>query len=131
MNQLSGNQAGQSGTFDTGPRMKVYHNIREVAEIAQVEPYILRFWETEFNSLKPKTTRGGRRQYQVDDIKLVLLIKKLLYEDGYTIAGARNRLKEIKEKERDQMELPFNQWRSQSGLRNIAAELREVVKLLG
>jgi hypothetical protein len=67
----------------------------------------------------------------VDDIKLVLLIKKLLYQDGYTIAGARNRLKEIKEKERDQLELPFNQWRSQSGLHHIAAELKEVLKLLG
>jgi DNA-binding transcriptional MerR regulator len=131
MNQLSGNQGGQPGAYEAGPRMKVYHNIREVAEIAQVEPYILRFWETEFSSLKPKTTRGGRRQYQVDDIKLVLLIKKLLYQDGYTIAGARNRLKEIKEKERDQLELPFNQWRSQSGLHHIAAELKEVLKLLG
>ncbi|MBI4726146.1 MerR family transcriptional regulator [candidate division TA06 bacterium] len=111
-------------------RMKVYHNIREVSQIAELEPYILRFWESEFTALKPKTTRGGRRLYQVDDIKIVLLIKKLLYQDGYTIAGARNRLKEIKEKERDQLEIPFNQWRSRSGLKSIAGELRQVLEIL-
>ena len=110
--------------------LKHYHNIREVSQITELEPYVLRFWESEFSALKPKTTRGGRRQYQVDDIKLVLLIKKLLYQDGYTIAGARNRLKEIKEKERDQLEIPFNQWRSRSGVKSIAGELRQVLEIL-
>mgnify|MGYP001308151885 CR=1 FL=1 len=111
-------------------KLKFYHNIREVSQIAELEPYILRFWESEFPALKPKTTRGGRRQYQVDDIKMVLLIKKLLYQDGYTIAGARNRLKEIREKERDQLEIPFNQWRSRSGVKAIATELRQVLEML-
>jgi len=111
-------------------KLKFYHNIREVSQIAELEPYILRFWESEFSALKPKTTRGGRRQYQVEDIKMVLLIKKLLYQDGYTIAGARNRLKEIKEKERDQLEIPFNQWRSRSGVKAIAGELRQVLAIL-
>jgi DNA-binding transcriptional MerR regulator len=111
-------------------KLKVYHNIREVSQIAELEPYILRFWESEFSALKPKTSRGGRRQYQVDDIKMVLLIKKLLYQDGYTIAGARNRLKEIKDKERDQLEIPFNQWRSRSGVKAVAGELRQVLEIL-
>jgi DNA-binding transcriptional MerR regulator len=118
------NDASQQG------QLKHYHNIREVSQIADLEPYILRFWESEFTALKPKTTQGGRRQYQVDDIKMVLLIKKLLYQDGYTIAGARNRLKEIKEKERDQLEIPFNQWRSRSGVKAITAELRQVLDIL-
>jgi len=115
---------------DKPDRMKVYHNIREVSQMAELEPYILRFWESEFSALKPRTTRGGRRQYQVDDIKMVLLIKKLLYQDGYTIAGARNRLKEIREKERDQLEIPFNQWRSRSGVKSILGELKQVLEIL-
>ena len=123
-------QPAARNRLDKSDRMKVYHNIREVSQIAELEPYILRFWESEFSSLKPKTTRGGRRQYQVDDIKMVLLIKKLLYQDGYTIAGARNRLKEIKEKERDQLEIPFNQWRNRSGIKNITGELRQVLNIL-
>ena len=115
---------------DKPDRMKVYHNIREVSQMAELEPYILRFWESEFSALKPRTTRGGRRQYQVDDIKMVLLIKKLLYQDGYTIAGARNRLKEIRAKERDQLEIPFNQWRSRSGVKSILGELKQVLEIL-
>jgi DNA-binding transcriptional MerR regulator len=125
-----GEQPQARPRMDKSERMKVYHNIREVSQIAELEPYILRFWEGEFTALKPKTTRGGRRQYQVDDIKMVLLIKKLLYQDGYTIAGARNRLKEIREKERDQLEIPFNQWRSRSGVKAIAGELRQVLAIL-
>jgi DNA-binding transcriptional MerR regulator len=109
---------------------KLYHSIREVAEMTAVKPFVLRFWETEFTQLRPKTTRGGRRQYRVDDIKLLLLIKRLLYEDGYTIDGARRRLREIKEKELPQMELPFNNQRRQAAVGRIVAELRDLVKYI-
>ena len=115
--------------FDT-PSLKLYYSIREVAEMAEVKPFVLRFWETEFSQLRPKTTRGGRRQYRVDDIKLLLLIKRLLYEDGYTIDGARRRLREIKEKELPQMELPFNSGRRQAALGMAVAELKDLVKFI-
>ncbi len=110
--------------------LKLYHSIREVAEMTAVKPFVLRFWETEFTQLRPKTTRGGRRQYRVDDIKLLLLIKRLLYEDGYTIDGARRRLREIKEKELPQMELPFNNQRRQAAVGRIVAELKDLVKYI-
>jgi len=115
--------------FDA-PSLKLYYSIREVAEMAEVKPFVLRFWETEFSQLRPKTTRGGRRQYRVDDIKLLLLIKRLLYEDGYTIDGARRRLREIKEKELPQMELPFNNGRRQAALGEVLGELKGLLQYI-
>ena len=112
------------------PQFKLYHSIREVAEMTELKPFVLRFWESEFPQLRPKTTRGGRRQYRVDDIKLLLLIKKLLYQDGYTIDGARRRLKEIKDKELPQMELPFNSGRRLAAVGMAIAELKDLVKFI-
>ena len=71
---------------------KLYYKIREVCEIAGVEAHVLRFWETEFPALAPPKNRNGQRTYRPGDIELILEIRKLLYEDGYTIAGARKRM---------------------------------------
>lgn len=75
---------------------KLYYSISEVARITRLEPYVLRFWEKEFPMLKPRKNRGGNRIYQKNDIELVNQIKHLLYNENYTIEGARNRLKGIK-----------------------------------
>ena len=72
---------------------KKYFRIGEVAAIADVETHVLRFWETEFSSLKPAKSKSGQRTYARKDVLLVLRIRDLLYEDGYTIAGARKRLR--------------------------------------
>ena len=71
---------------------KLYYKIREVSEIVGVEAHVLRFWETEFSALNPPKNRNGQRTYRPKDIVLILEIRKLLYEDGYTIAGARKRM---------------------------------------
>ena len=71
---------------------KLYYKIREVCEIAGVEAHVLRFWETEFPALSPPKSKKGQRIYRPGDIELILEIRKLLYEDCYTIAGARKRL---------------------------------------
>jgi len=71
---------------------KMYYKIREVCEIAGVEAHVLRFWETEFPALAPPKSRKGQRTYRPGDIEMVLEIRRLLYEDGYTIAGARKRM---------------------------------------
>ncbi|MEE9553350.1 MAG: MerR family transcriptional regulator [candidate division Zixibacteria bacterium] len=73
---------------------KIYYSISEVAEMVGEEPYVLRFWEKEFPKLKPKKNRAGNRTYQAKDIERVMRIKRLLHEDGYTIEGARNLLKQ-------------------------------------
>ena len=112
------------------PGSKIYYNIREVGEMTSLKPYVLRFWETEFPQLRPRLSRGGRRQYQLDDIKMVLMIKKLLYDDGFTIAGARGRLAEIREQDPDQLEIRFNQFKEKSELEQVIQELKDLLKLL-
>ena len=71
------------------------YRIGEVASLAQVEPHVLRYWETEFPVLRPAKTPSGQRLYSDADVRTVLTIKRLLYEEGFTIAGARKRLESL------------------------------------
>jgi DNA-binding transcriptional MerR regulator len=71
---------------------KLYYKIREVCEIVGVEAHVLRFWESEFSALSPPKTKSGQRIYRPKDIELLLQIRRLLYEEGFTIAGARKQL---------------------------------------
>jgi len=76
---------------DVIPR-KLFYKIGEVCQFTDTQPYVLRFWESEFPQLAPKKSRSGQRLYRRKDIDMVLEIKKLLYEEGFTIAGARKKL---------------------------------------
>lgn len=71
---------------------KLFFRIREVTEITGVKPHVLRYWESEFSRLSPRKSRSGQRVYQRKDIETVLKIKRLLYDERYTIAGAKRRL---------------------------------------
>ncbi|MEO7850851.1 MAG: MerR family transcriptional regulator [Rubrivivax sp.] len=71
---------------------KRYFTIGEVSELCGVKPYVLRYWEQEFSQLKPMKRRGNRRYYQHHEVLLIRRIRDLLYEQGFTISGARNRL---------------------------------------
>ena len=73
---------------------KIYFRIGEVSELAGLPTYVLRFWETEFSQLKPTKSSTGQRMYRRKDVQYVMQIRKLLYEDGFTIAGAREKLRE-------------------------------------
>jgi DNA-binding transcriptional MerR regulator len=73
---------------------KRYFTIGEVSELCGVKPYVLRYWESEFAQLKPMKRRGNRRYYQHHEVLLIRRIRELLYEQGFTISGARNRLAE-------------------------------------
>jgi DNA-binding transcriptional MerR regulator len=73
---------------------KRYFTIGEVSELCGVKPHVLRYWEQEFNQLKPVKRRGNRRYYQHHEVLLVRRIRELLYNQGFTISGARNRLDE-------------------------------------
>ena len=73
---------------------KRYFTIGEVSELCGVKPYVLRYWEQEFTQLKPVKRRGNRRYYQHHEVLLIRRIRELLYEQGFTINGARNRLDE-------------------------------------
>jgi DNA-binding transcriptional MerR regulator len=74
---------------------KRYFTIGEVSELCGVKPYVLRYWEQEFTQLKPMKRRGNRRYYQHHEVLLIRRIRDLLYEQGFTISGARNRLSEV------------------------------------
>jgi DNA-binding transcriptional MerR regulator len=74
---------------------KLFYTIAEVSKATGIKSYILRYWESEFAQLKPEREKG-RRQYRNEDIQTILCIKRLLYEEGYTIAGAKLKLREEK-----------------------------------
>ena len=73
---------------------KLYYSIREIAEHTGVEPHVLRYWETEFPTLRPKRARSGARTYRRRDVEEIQLIRRLLHEEGYRIEGARKFLRE-------------------------------------
>jgi len=77
-----------------GPGRKIFHKIGEVCELTKTEPYVLRYWESEFPFLAPEKNKAGQRIYTDEDIDTVQQIKRLLYEEGYTTAGARRKLEQ-------------------------------------
>lgn len=81
---------------------KRYFTIGEVSDLCGVKPHVLRYWEQEFSQLKPVKRRGNRRYYQHHEVLLIRRIRELLYEQGFTISGARNRLEEDQGHVRDQ-----------------------------
>ena len=105
---------------------KRYFTIGEVSELCGVKPHVLRYWEQEFNQLKPVKRRGNRRYYQHHEVLLVRRIRELLYNQGFTISGARNRLDEtglVEEVAVAPQDLP----KSIDGLRG---ELQSIIELL-
>jgi DNA-binding transcriptional MerR regulator len=76
---------------------KKYYSISEVSELCSVKPHTLRFWESEFKTLKPVTRKGNRRYYQKDDIQMIRKIQDLLYKEGLTISGVKRKLSSGKE----------------------------------
>ena len=80
---------------------KRYFTIGEVSELCGVKPHVLRYWEQEFTQLRPMKRRGNRRYYQHHEVLMIRRIRDLLYEQGFTISGARNKLQELVQMERD------------------------------
>jgi DNA-binding transcriptional MerR regulator len=99
-------EAGKSSKVSLPPiPAKRYFTIGEVSELCCVKPHVLRYWEQEFTQLKPVKRRGNRRYYQHHEVLLIRRIRELLYEQGFTISGARNRLDEqAREKHRTREE---------------------------
>ncbi|HUO57010.1 MAG TPA: MerR family transcriptional regulator [bacterium] len=84
---------------------KLFYSISEAANLVNVKPYVLRYWETEFKKLNPQKSENGQRAYRKKDIQTALAIRKLLYEEQYTIAGANKRLEELEKEGLDQIDL--------------------------
>lgn len=101
---------------------KRYFTIGEVSELCAVKPHVLRYWEQEFPQLKPVKRRGNRRYYQRHDVLMIRQIRSLLYEQGFTIGGARQKLSGSEAKE------DVNQ--SQQIIRQVRGELEELLQIL-
>jgi DNA-binding transcriptional MerR regulator len=106
---------------------KIYYSISEVSRLTGIKPFVLRFWEKEFPTLKPKKNRAGNRSYQQKDIQMVNRIKHLLYEERHTIAGARDKLKSIKKNAKSEADTKNAQVKSL--LKDVKKELQEMLKL--
>jgi DNA-binding transcriptional MerR regulator len=101
---------------------KRYFTIGEVSDLCAVKPHVLRYWEQEFPQLKPVKCRGNRRYYQRQDVLIIRQIRALLYDDGFTIGGARQRLMG------DQAKTDVSQ--SQQIIKQLRVELEQVLKIL-
>ncbi|MFO7768154.1 MAG: MerR family transcriptional regulator [bacterium] len=113
-----------------GKISKVYYSISEVSELTGLEPHVLRYWESEFPGLRPMKNRGGNRAYREKDIKLIFLIKRLLYHEKYTIDGARRQLKKASDSYLEQLELSFDEIQAHDMVRTVREELRDILALV-
>lgn len=114
-----------STSFPALPEKKVYFTIGEAAELCRVKPHVLRFWEEEFQQLTPVKRGGKRRYYRKAEINTIREIRGLLYDEGYTIKGARARLKALS---RTRISAPAKVERA--SIREMRRELEAVLKLL-
>ena len=114
---------------------KRYYAIGEVSEICGIKPHVLRYWEQEFPQLKPIKRRGNRRYYQFDDVEMVRRIRGLLYEQGFTIGGARQRLREARQERVDSLAIPVAATHAvpetrAAQIKDLRRELEELLKRL-
>ncbi len=109
---------------------KIYFKIGEVSRIVGVKPYVLRYWETEFNPLKPGKAPSRHRLYKKKDVELLLEIKRLLFSEVYTIEGARKKLKENRKEDRRQLKLPLSESKYKNTLTKIKKDLQSLRKML-
>ncbi|MGA2414158.1 MAG: MerR family transcriptional regulator [Candidatus Sulfotelmatobacter sp.] len=108
---------------------KLYFRIGEVATLCRLPAYVLRFWESEFPQLKPVKSSTGQRMYRRRDVESVLRIKQLLYEQGFTIVGARQQLRSEAKNDKGQAAIPFPA-QSSVEIQHIRQGLREILNLL-
>ena len=112
---------------------KRYFTIGEVSELCNVKPHVLRYWEQEFPQLKPVKRRGNRRYYQRQDVLTIRLIRSLLYDQGYTIGGARQRMEEDGSRpavEPVVTEVAARTGAASAGVKAMISDLEEVVVVL-
>ena len=104
---------------------KLYFKIGEVSSITGVEPYILRYWESEFKLVKPYRTKSNQRLYRRKDVESVLKIKKMLYDEKFTIAGAKKKIK-LKEATEKQLPLGFSQEKYKQALKDVLIQIKDL-----
>ena len=112
---------------------KLYFKIGEVKKITGVEPHVLRYWESEFKIIRPQRASSKQRLYRRVDVENILIIKKLLYEDGYTLPGARKLLTEKKDKKEKKVSSPkpkISGGKARSMLAELKSDLQQLQEML-
>ena len=107
---------------------KEYYSIGEVCDLVDLKPHVLRYWESQFPPLQPSKNRAGNRVYQRKEIRLIMLVKRLLYSERYTIEGARQKLEELRKG--GQYEEATRQTLDEQTVDEIRSELQEILELL-
>jgi DNA-binding transcriptional MerR regulator len=103
---------------------KQFFKIGEVSRITELKPHVLRYWESEFKVIRPQKSRTNQRLYKRADVELLLYIKKLLHQDGYTIAGANKHLDELRRRKKPPLNDPI------AVLEHLRGEVKEILQLL-
>ena len=111
------------------PTGRLYYSISEVSDMIGVKPHVLRYWETQFKMLRPKKGRGGARMYRKRDVEILFEVKQLLYENRFTIAGARRKLLDDRQS-REQIELTFARTDREEMLRALRKDLESLLTLV-
>ena len=109
---------------------KLYFKIGEVKKITGVEPHVLRYWESEFRIIRPQRASSKQRLYRRVDVENILTIKKLLYEDGYTVSGARKFLTERKDAKENPSKAKIPRATTRSMLAELKSDLRQLQEML-
>jgi DNA-binding transcriptional MerR regulator len=107
---------------------RLYYRIGEVSRITGLKPHVLRYWESEFKVIKPYKGGSLQRLYRKKDLDLILKIRKLLYEDGFTIAGAKRKIRDLEKEENKQMKLRLAEKTSDEGDHALLVSIREELK---
>ena len=111
------------------PAGRLYYSISDVSDMVGVKPHVLRYWETQFKMLRPKKGRGGARMYRKRDVEILFEVKQLLYDQRFTIAGARRKLLDDRGS-REQMELTFTRTDREEMLRALRRDLEGLLHIL-
>lgn len=111
------------------PAGRLYYSISEVSDMVGVKPHVLRYWETQFKMLRPKKGRGGARMYRKRDVEILFQVKQLLYDQKFTIAGARRKLLDERGT-KEQIELPFSHTDREEMIRALRRDMEGLLEIL-
>ncbi len=112
------------------PQGKLYYSISEVSDLVGVKAHVLRYWETQFKMLRPRKGRGGARMYRKRDVEVLFDIKQLLYDQRFTIEGAKRKLLDDRANEKDQLGLPFAKLDREEAIRSLKKDMESLLAML-
>ncbi len=109
---------------------KQYFKIGAVSEITKIKPYILRYWESEFNMIRPQKTKSNQRIYSRENVELILEIKRLIYNEKFTLGGAKRRIQELQRQRNKQLSMNFTDKIYIKALKSIRTNLLSIQRVL-